>query len=108
MTPRRDISEMARFESIFAYVRRIPAGKVLSYGEVGRAVGETARTVGWAMSGCPNDVPWHRVVGADGALRTARRSPETYAEQKARLLAEGVEFDNAGRVVEGSFLTVES
>lgn len=94
---------MPAFEPIFAFVRTIPSGRVLSYGEVGQIVGVTARTVGWAMSDCPEDVPWHRVVGYDGALRTARRSPEIYAEQKARLTAEGVTFDSKGHVLDACF-----
>jgi methylated-DNA-protein-cysteine methyltransferase-like protein len=94
---------MGGFERIYAYVRQIPSGKVLSYGEVGQAVGVTARTVGWAMADCPDDVPWHRVVGHDGALRTIKRSPEAFAEQKSRLLAEGITFEESGRVQIGDF-----
>lgn len=98
---------MPSFEPVYALVRTIPVGKVLSYGEVGQMVGMTARTVGWAMSDCPSDVPWQRVVGYDGALRTARRSPEAYAEQKARLTAEGVTFDDKGRVTDSCFWSQE-
>ena len=82
-----------RFAVIYDFVRTIPKGKVLSYGEVGQAVGETARTVGWAMSYVPYDVPWHRVVGADGYLRIARRAAELAAEQRRRLESEGVALD---------------
>src|SRR5262245_38946999 len=96
------------FDPIFSYVRTIPSGKVLSYGEVGRAVGVNARTVGWAMAVCPDDVPWHRVVGYDGTLHTAKRSPEAYAKQRARLEAEGVVFDRSGRVPESYFWGAES
>lgn len=85
---------MSQFDPIFAFVRTIPSGKVLSYGQVGQAVGETARTVGWAMSLVPQDVPWHRVVGADGYLRIARRAAELAAEQRHRLESEGVHFDD--------------
>ena len=84
----------SRFAAIYAFVRTIPAGKVVSYGEVGQAVGETARTVGWAMSYVPADVPWHRVVGADGYLRIARRAAELAAEQRKRLESEGAQFDD--------------
>jgi methylated-DNA-protein-cysteine methyltransferase-like protein len=98
---------MNAFEPVYAYVRTIPRGRVLSYGEVGQAVGVTARTVGWALSGCPDDVPWHRVVGADGGLRTARRSPEIYALQKQRLAEEGIALDAQGRVDVVWFWTYE-
>jgi methylated-DNA-protein-cysteine methyltransferase related protein len=87
------------FTAIYDYVRTIPPGQVLSYGDVGQAVGATARTVGWAMGAIVEDdsaepVPWHRVVGADGYLRIARRSAELAKEQRTRLESEGVTFDN--------------
>lgn len=87
---------MNDFQNIFEFVRTIPRGSVMSYGGVGRAVGVTARTVGFAMSSCPEDVPWHRVVGSDGYLRIAKRSPIDFAEQKARLAEEGVPVDERG------------
>jgi methylated-DNA-protein-cysteine methyltransferase related protein len=105
---------MKDFAAIYAFVRAIPPGRVMGYGEVGAAVGVTARTVGWAMSvivegddgGEP--VPWHRVVGADGYLRIARRSPELRAEQEARLEAEGVTFTPGGLVERRHFVGAES
>lgn len=87
------------FAPIYDYVRAIPPGMVVSYGDVGAAVGVTARTVGWAMSRAPEDVPWQRIVGADGYLRIARRSPHLKQLQRALLEAEGVTFD-AGDCVE--------
>ena len=70
----------ARAERILAKVRRIPRGRVESYGEIEpgapRLVGRVLRDVG-------DDVPWHRVVRADGSLPMG-------AEQRRRLLAEGV------------------
>ncbi|MBC8136490.1 MAG: MGMT family protein [Fibrella sp.] len=70
----------------------------MSYGGVGRAVGVTARTVGFALGSCPDDVPWHRVVGSDGYLRIAKRSPVHFDVQKARLAEEGVLVDERGFV----------
>jgi methylated-DNA-protein-cysteine methyltransferase-like protein len=86
------------FKAIFDYVRSIPVGKVTSYGEVGAAVGATPRTVGWAMTACPQDVPWQRVVGADGYLRIARRSPHLKQLQQQLLEAEGVVVNEKGYV----------
>ncbi len=83
-------TEPTEFSAIYAYVRTLPPGRVTSYGEVGTAVGASARTVGWAMSAAPEGVPWHRVVGADGYLRIARRSPHLAALQTELLRAEGV------------------
>ena len=86
------------FAAIYDWARSIPPGRVASYGDVGQAVGETPRTVGWALSNPPEDVPWHRVVGADGYLRIARRSPHLRALQESLLAAEGVTVDTQGRV----------
>lgn len=97
-----------RFETIFDYVRTIPTGRVLAYGEVGQAVGETARTVGWAMSLVPKDVPWHRVVGADGYLRIARRAAELATEQRRRLQEEGVILNEKDCVLAEYFWSQES
>jgi methylated-DNA-protein-cysteine methyltransferase-like protein len=79
------------FAEIYDIVRRIPAGAVMSYGQVGSLCGAVARTVGWAMSVAPDGVPWHRVVGADGYLRIGRRSPELQQLQRDLLLAEEIE-----------------
>ena len=86
------------FAAIYECVRSIPPGAVASYGDVGAAVGVTARTVGWAMRFVPEDVPWQRVVGADGYLRIAKRSPHLKALQQSLLEAEGITFDADGRV----------
>jgi methylated-DNA-protein-cysteine methyltransferase-like protein len=91
-------------EAVYAYVRSIPPGRVLSYGDVGQAVGVGARAVGWALSFCPPDVPWQRVVGADGYLRIAKRSPHLKLRQKQLLEGEGVVFDDKERVERRFFL----
>ena len=96
---------MDDFEAIYAFVRTIPVGRVLSYGEVGDQVGARPRTVGRAMahSAQEDQVPWHRVVGSDGTLRVARYSPTLALEQRRRLEAEGVVFDSRGRVALSCF-----
>jgi methylated-DNA-protein-cysteine methyltransferase-like protein len=86
------------FAAIFDYVRSIPVGRVTSYGEVGIAVGATARTVGWAMTACPQDIPWQRVVGSDGYLRIGRRSPHLKQLQQQLLESEGVTVNDKGFV----------
>jgi alkylated DNA nucleotide flippase Atl1 len=93
------------FESIYRAVRAIPSGRVCSYGQVADAVGVTARTVGWALATCPDDVPWHRVVGADGTLRIGRRDPALGQLQRARLQAEGVPIAEDLTVPADRFLT---
>lgn len=58
------------FEKVYAIARRIPHGRVTSYGAIAEflASAGSARMVGWAMNGCPPDVPAHRVVNRVGML----------------------------------------
>lgn len=58
------------FERVYEIARRIPYGKVTSYGAIAKAIGSarSARMVGWAMNNCPEDVPAHRVVNRVGML----------------------------------------
>jgi methylated-DNA-protein-cysteine methyltransferase-like protein len=91
-------NRVSQFAEIFDAVRTIPEGKVASYGQIASFVGATARTVGWAVSSPPEDVPWHRVVGADGTLRIGKRSPILMKLQRELLEAEGVSFLENGCV----------
>jgi methylated-DNA-protein-cysteine methyltransferase-like protein len=86
------------FRRVYALARQVPRGRVVTYGQLARALGASrgARTVGWAMRACPADVPWHRVVNARGEISV--RPTTGYAEQRARLRAEGIRFDRAGRI----------
>lgn len=86
---------------VFDVVRRIPRGKVLSYGGVADLIegaAMSAYTVGQIMASASADVPWQRVVGRDGTLLIAKRNPVMAAEQRRLLELEGVTFDNQGRV----------
>jgi methylated-DNA-protein-cysteine methyltransferase-like protein len=60
------------FERVYEVARRIPYGKVTSYGAIAKVLGSTrsARMVGWAMNAAHNleDVPAHRVVNRKGLL----------------------------------------
>lgn len=81
------------YARIYAVVRLIPPGQVATYGQVAEIVGGcTARMVGYAMAACPDDVPWQRVVNAQG--KVSPRADHWGAEvQRQRLIEEGVEFD---------------
>ncbi|PJJ10471.1 methylated-DNA-protein-cysteine methyltransferase-like protein [Flavobacterium sp. 1] len=60
------------FERVYIVVRKIPYGKVTSYGAIAKVLGaaRSARMVGWAMNAAHNleDVPAHRVVNRKGLL----------------------------------------
>ena len=77
-------------------VRAIPVGRVTSYGEVGRALRHpaTGRMIGRWMAGCPQDVPWWRVVDKQGRLPIGKRDPHLEREQSELLADEGVEVKN--------------
>jgi methylated-DNA-protein-cysteine methyltransferase related protein len=85
-----------RLEELYALVRRIPEGYVVSYGAIGRAMKKpvSGLLVGKWMANCPPDLPWWRVVGADGSIKTWGRGPEVGAEQVQKLREEGIEFDD--------------
>jgi methylated-DNA-protein-cysteine methyltransferase related protein len=84
--------------SVLGVVASLPAGEVLTYGEVAREAGRpgAARAVGAVLRRHGSEVPWWRVVAADGRL-----APRVAAEQERRLAAEGVRA-HGGRVRPGS------
>jgi methylated-DNA-protein-cysteine methyltransferase-like protein len=78
---------------VYAVVRRVPAGCVVTYGQVATLVGapRAARAVGQAMHRCPPGIPWHRVVNAAGGV-SRRRNPGSMLSQRLLLEREGVRF----------------
>jgi methylated-DNA-protein-cysteine methyltransferase-like protein len=87
-------------DRVAAVVRRIPHGRVVTYGDVAAVLGSVrvARHVGWALAAMDRPgVPWHRVINAQGRI-SARGELGRVEEQHARLVSEGVVFDAAGRV----------
>ena len=87
--------------SVYALVRSIPEGRVLSYGAVAALLGRprSARGVGTALSGLPegHDVPWWRVVNRNGEI-TSPRIHHIAVLQKKLLEGEGVKFSASGRI----------
>ncbi len=82
------------FARVWELVRRIPRGRVMTYGQIAGLLGNTLspRAVGWAMHGCPADVPWQRVVNARGGCSTERMPGFPPGIQRALLEEEGVAF----------------
>jgi len=58
------------YSDIYEIVRKVPQGKVISYGHIAKLLGRprNAREVGRAMRICPEGIPWQRVVMADGSI----------------------------------------
>ena len=79
------------YRNIYRVVRRIPRGKVATYGQIAVLAGipRQARQVG--------DVPWQRVINGKGGV-SERSTPGLEAMQRAVLESEGVVFDTCGRV----------
>lgn len=89
------------YERIYAVVRRIPRGRVATYGQVA-SLAELpghARQVGYALHALPDAsrVPWHRVINAQGRV-SPRAAPGWDDVQRGLLEREGIAFDDAGRV----------
>jgi methylated-DNA-protein-cysteine methyltransferase related protein len=81
--------------AVLDFVDAVPSGMAVSYGEVAAATGATPRQVGQILARHGDEVPWHRVVMADGT--PARHLTE---RQTALLSAEGVPFRSNGRRVD--------
>ena len=94
------------WEPIYEVVRRIPVGRVATYGQVAALAGRAghARQVGYALAALPSgfDVPWQRVINARGevSLRSPDTGPSGAREgyQRHLLEEEGVVFTLSGRV----------
>lgn len=89
------------YRRIYAVIRRIPRGRVATYGQVASLAGLAghARQVGYALHalGKGTRLPWHRVINAKGEV-SRRRRPGEELSQRMLLEREGVRFDGRGRV----------
>lgn len=92
---------MVSYHLIYRVVRRIPRGRVATYGQVAALAGIAghARQVGYALHALPEGtvVPWHRVVNASGGI-SARAIRGGELVQQVLLEREGVLLDSRGRV----------
>lgn len=91
------------YELVYEFVRRVPEGRVVTYGQVALELGApaAARAAGYALHylsiAPPTDVPWWRVVNARGEISLKGRGSGA-DEQRQRLEDEGVRFDEDGRI----------
>lgn len=99
------------YKQVYAVVRRIPHGRVSTYGRVAAMLGHpnAARAVGYALAALGNKskadppVPWHRVINVAGRISTP--DMDGGANQQMKLLrAEGIVVSDDLRVDLGVYL----
>jgi methylated-DNA-protein-cysteine methyltransferase-like protein len=92
---------------IYGVVRRIPRGRVATYGQVARLAGLPghARLVGYALAALPDGdpLPWHRVVNAAGRISERSGDGPMEVVQRGLLERERVRFDARGVIALGRF-----
>jgi len=95
----KQVNEQTYRQKVYEIVRAIPAGKVMTYGQIAEILGEgyTPRTVGFVMHAADteND-PWQRVINSQGACSTGKMTMPINLQQKM-LEDEGVVFNEKGR-----------
>ena len=90
--------------AIYKIVKKIPRGRIATYGQIAALAGtpRAARQVGYALRATPDNVkiPWHRVVNAEGRVSMRLKDWQSGGDdlQKILLEAEGVEFDETGKM----------
>ncbi|MDC0832573.1 methyltransferase [Leptolyngbya valderiana BDU 20041] len=94
---------MSTYDRIYQIVRQIPPGRVATYGQIATLADlpGQARLVGYALYRVDlanSDVPWHRVINAKGCVSHSPQRRGTDYHQQALLEAEGIEFDESGKL----------
>ncbi len=96
-----DLLENPFSANVIKYIKKIPKGKVATYGQIAVMAGKPqgARGVSWILhsSSRKYKLPWHRVINSQGKISFDKKS-SNYSLQKRRLKQEGVVFDDLGRV----------
>jgi methylated-DNA-protein-cysteine methyltransferase related protein len=95
-------------QRVYAAVARIPHCRLATYGQIADLIGAygCARQVGWALRRLPlpSQVPWHRVVNAQGRISFTPSREGSDWIQRELLLAEGIAVDAEGRLPLGRYL----
>lgn len=96
------MEKLNAFDEVYKVVRRIPRGRVATYGQVARLLPRrwSPALVGWALHALPpgTRVPWHRVVDGQGRLACRKVSADAALRQRDLLEREGVRLDAEGRI----------
>lgn len=93
-------------EQVLRLCREVPEGRVTSYGQLGAQCDPpiSGYICGRVMGNVMDNAPWWRIVGKDGKLPISKRGPNHSLEQRTRLEAEGVKFDDDGKVLSRFFV----
>ena len=87
------------YERVWAFVERVPSGRVVTYGQVALELGSpaAARAVGYALRVLPAEtaVPWWRVINSKGGISLRGRGPQADL-QRSLLGGEGIAFGSDG------------
>ena len=91
----------SRWNRIYQVVRRVPRGRVATYGQIATIAGYRghARQVGYALNALPHgsSVPWHRIINAQGKV-SPRADPSYVVIQQRLLEDEGIEIGRGDRI----------
>jgi methylated-DNA-protein-cysteine methyltransferase-like protein len=93
------VDEKTYRDRVYRLVSQIPAGRVMTYGQIALILGEgyTARTVGYVMHGADSEkIPWQRVINSQGKCSTGRLTIPVNLQQEL-LEADGVVFSARGK-----------
>ena len=115
---------MKTYEKVYKLVKKIPKGKVATYGQIGQMLDLDPRVVGWALnrlakgrqgdmgiggekkspnppvphSPFPAAIPWQRVINSKGTISTNRAMNIPLGLQKSLLKKEGIKFDSKEKI----------
>jgi len=97
-------------DELWSLVKKIPYGKVTSYGALGRALQRpiSGFLVGRAMANCPPDIPWWRVVDRHGLFVVAKKDPVAAETQRQKLKEEKTEMADEDQVSPSAFVDPDS
>ena len=104
---------MNTYEKIYNLVKKIPSGKVSTYGQIGQILNLNPRVVGWALNGLAKyktncnsgmlqrattaykqNIPWQRIINSKGRISTNKLMNIPLGLQKVLLKSEGIKFDS--------------
>ena len=97
---------MKTYEKVYKLVKKIPKGKVSTYGQIGQLLHLNPRVVGWALNRLASvssqrgltPVPWQRVINSKGKIST-NKAPNIPLDLQKRLLEkEGIKFDKNHKI----------